>query len=237
MTPGAALLSGFLAGLFGSPHCAAMCGGIMAVLHGQVPRGRDRLAAGFHVGRIASYLLLGLILTALGMLPERVLPHAAAPAMRVVLGALLILMALYVALPGRIRDWFGELARPLTARVLPLFQRMIPADRWNRAIGLGLLWGLLPCGLLYSMLAASWLLADPAAATALLLGFGVGTVPLLLGGGLGLVQLRRRIRGSWLRGTAALVLALTGLLVAAGPWLAQRVHHDGMRFLMECVSG
>lgn len=237
MTPGAALLSGFLAGLFGSPHCAAMCGGIMAVLHGQVPRGRDRLAAGFHVGRIISYLLLGLLLTALGMLPERVLPTGTAPVMRVALGALLILMALYVALPGRIRDWFGEMARPLTARVLPLFQRLIPADRWDKAISLGLLWGLLPCGLLYSMLAAAWLLADPAAASAMLLGFGVGTLPLLLGGGLGLAQLRRRIRARWLRGSAALMLALTGLLVAAGPWLARHVSHDGMRFLLDCVAG
>lgn len=237
MTAGAALLSGFLAGLFGSPHCVAMCGGIMAVLHGQVPRGRDRLAAGFHVGRICSYLLLGLLLTALGTLPERVLPTAAGPIMRIALGALLILMALYVALPGRIRDGFGELARPLTARVLPLFQHLLPADRWDRAIGLGLLWGLLPCGLLYSMLAAAWLLADPLAASAMLLGFGIGTVPLLLGGSLGLVRLRQRIRAPWLRGSAALVLALTGVLVAVGPWLAQRIHHGGMRFLLECVSG
>lgn len=237
MTPEAALLSGLLAGLFGSPHCAAMCGGIMALLHGQVPRGRDRLAVGFHVGRITSYLLLGLLLTALGMLPERILPTAAAPAMRLMLGLLLILMALYVALPGRIRDVFGEAARPLTRRVLPLAQTLLPADRWDKAIGLGLLWGLLPCGLLYSMLAAAWLLADPVPAGAMLLGFGGGTVPLLLGGGLSLLHLRQRIRAPWWRGSAALLLALTGVLVAAGPWLTRLVPHDGMRFLLECVSG
>lgn len=237
VTPGAALLAGFLAGLFGSPHCVAMCGGIMAVLHGQVPRGRDRLAVGFHVGRITSYLLLGLLLTALGMLPERVLPGAVVPAMRLALGALFIVVALYIALPGRLRDRFGELVQPLTRRVLPLFHRLLPADRWNKAVGLGLLWGLLPCGLLYSMLAAAWLLADPVAATAMLLGFGIGTLPLLLGGGLGVARLRSRIRAPWLRGSAAAFMALTGLLVAAGPWLAARVHHPGMRFLLECVAG
>lgn len=237
MTPGAALVTGLLAGLFGSPHCVAMCGGILAVLHGQVPRGRDRLAAGFHVGRLTSYLVLGLLLTALGMLPEQVLPAGGIVVLRVVLGLLLILIAAYIALPGRLRDVLGEAAAPLTRRVLPLFARMLPADRFDKAVGLGLLWGLLPCGLLYGVLAAAWLLADPVATVALVLGFGLGTLPLLLGGGLAVARLRSRLRAVWLRGTAAAVVALTGLLVAAGPWLARATDHSAVRFLVDCVSG
>jgi hypothetical protein len=236
MTPGAALVTGLLAGLFGSTHCVAMCGGIMAVLHGQVPRGRDRLSIGFHIGRLTSYLLLGLGLTLLGMLPDRLLPGTAAPAMRLGLGLLLVLIAVYVALPGRVRDVLGDLAAPLTRRVMPLLARLLPADSWEKAIGLGLLWGLLPCGLLYSVLAAAVLLADPAATAALVLGFGLGTLPLLLGGGLGMARIRSRIAAPWLRGTAAGMLALTGLLVAAGPWLAHRLNHDGVRFLVDCVA-
>ena len=236
MTPYAALLTGLLAGLFGSTHCVAMCGGIMAVLHGQVPRGRDRLVAGFHAGRVTSYLLLGLGLTALGMLPERVLPPGAAVTMRIALGLLLLLIAVYIGLPGRVRDAFGELAQPLTRRVLPLFHRLLPADTWEKAISLGLLWGLLPCGLLYSVLAAAWLLADPAPTIAMVLGFGLGTLPLLLGGGLALAKMRSRIRAPWLRGTAAGVLALTGVLVAVGPWLAHRLDHSAVQFLVNCVA-
>lgn len=236
MTPFAAIVTGLLAGLFGSTHCVAMCGGIMTVLHGQLPRGRDRLAAGFHAGRLVSYLLLGLALTALGMLPERLLPAAAAPLMRIALGALLLVIAAYIALPGRIRDAFGELVQPLTRHVMPLFHRLLPADTWDKAIGLGLLWGLLPCGLLYSVLAAAWLLADPIPTIAMVLGFGLGTLPLLLGGGLALARLRSRIRMPWLRGSAAGLMALTGLLVAAGPWMAHRLDHSAVRFLVDCVS-
>jgi hypothetical protein len=236
MTPGAALVTGLLAGLFGSTHCVAMCGGIMAVLHGQVPRGRDRLALGFHAGRLTSYLLLGLALTLIGMLPQQLLPGTVGPVMRIALGALLVLIAIYIALPGRVRDVFGELAGPLTSRVMPLFQRMLPADSWDKAVGLGLLWGLLPCGLLYSVLAAAVLLADPLATVAMILGFGVGTLPLLVGGGLGAARLRSRIRAPWLRGAASGMLLLTGVLVAAGPWLAHAVPHAGMQFLVECVS-
>lgn len=236
MTPAAALLTGFLAGLFGSTHCVAMCGGIMAVLHGQVPRGRDRLVVGFHAGRLTSYLLLGLALTGLGMLPERLLPSAAGPAMRIGLGALLLLIAVYIALPGRVRDAFGGLAQPLTRRIMPLLSRMLPADTWEKAIGLGLLWGLLPCGLLYSVLAAAWLLADPVPTIAMVLGFGLGTLPLLLGGGLALARLRSRIRAPWLRGTAAGIMALTAVLVAAGPWIAHSFGHSAVQFLVDCVS-
>jgi len=236
MTPGAALVTGFLAGLFGSTHCVAMCGGIMAVLHGQVPRGRDRLAAGFHAGRLTSYLLLGLALTVLGMLPMEILPSTAGPVMRVALGLMLILIAVYIALPGRVRDVFGDLAAPLTKRIMPLFQHLLPADRWEKAIGLGLLWGLLPCGLLYGVLGAAVLLADPLATVALVLGFGVGTLPLLLGGGLSVARLRSRIRAPWLRGGAAAMMALTGVLVAVGPWLAHRLGHPGVRFLVDCVA-
>lgn len=236
MTPTAALVTGLLAGLFGSTHCVAMCGGIMAVLHGQVPRGRDRLAVGFHAGRLTSYLLLGLGLTALGMLPERLLPVGAAPVMRVALGALLVLIAVYIGLPGRVRDAFGELAQPITRRVMPLFNRLLPADSWEKAIGLGLLWGLLPCGLLYSVLAAAWLLADPVPTVAMVLGFGLGTLPLLLGGGLAVARLRSRIRAPWLRGTAAGVMALTGVLVAAGPWIAHGFGHSAVQFLVDCVA-
>ncbi len=235
MTLGAALITGFLAGLFGSTHCVAMCGGIMAVLHGQVPRGRDRLAAGFHVGRLSSYLLLGLALTLVGMLPRELLPAAAGPAMRIALGLLLILIAVYIGLPGRLRDVFGDLAAPLTRRVMPLFGHLLPADTWDKAIGLGLLWGLLPCGLLYAVLGAAILLADPLATIAMVLGFGVGTLPLLLGGGLGLARLRSRIQAPWLRGGAATVMAATGVLIAVGPWLAHRFGHPGVRFLVDCV--
>jgi hypothetical protein len=119
---------------------------------------------------------------------------------------------------------------------MPLFQRMLPADSWDKAVGLGLLWGLLPCGLLYSVLAAAVLLADPLATVAMILGFGVGTLPLLVGGGLGAARLRSRIRAPWLRGAASGMLLLTGVLVAAGPWLAHAVPHAGMQFLVECVS-
>lgn len=235
MNPEAALLAGFLAGLFGSTHCLGMCGGIVGVLHAQIPSGRWPLALGFHAGRIVSYLFIALVATGIGMLPAALLPDHAPVLMRVLLGSLLILMALYIALPGRFRDRAGELAAPLTRRVMPLLKRFLPVRSLDNALGLGLLWGLLPCGLLYSVVAAAVLLADPLATTAMVVAFGIGTVPLLLGVGLASLKARSAINRPGLRGLAAVLLAVTGILVAVGPWLAHWLDHPWMHFLADCV--
>jgi len=236
MNAEAALLTGLLAGLFGSTHCLGMCGGIVGLLHAQIPSGRGALAIGFHVGRISSYLAIGLIATGLGMLPAAAVPGAAPQVMRWALGAIIVLMAVYIALPGRFRDVAGQFAAPLTRRMMPVLSKFLPVHSLDNAIGLGLLWGLLPCGLLYTVVATAVMLADPLATTAMILAFGVGTVPLLLGGGLVMLRFRSAVNRPGLRWLAASLLALTGVLIAAGPWLARAIDHPWMQFLVECVS-
>ncbi len=210
MNPETAFLTGLLAGLFGSTHCLAMCGGIVGLLHSQLPNGRSYLSAGFHMGRVTSYLAIALIATLIGMLPGQVLPDSAPQLMRILLGALIISMAIYVAAPGRFRDLAGQIAAPLTRRLMPLLARFLPVKSLDQALGLGLLWGLLPCGLLYSVVAAAVLLADPLATSAMVIAFGLGTVPLLLGSGLLMLKFRSAVNRRALRWTAALLLVLTG---------------------------
>ncbi|MEN1726952.1 MAG: sulfite exporter TauE/SafE family protein [Pseudomonadota bacterium] len=236
MNPETALLTGFLAGLFGSTHCLAMCGGIVGLLHSQLPQGKGVLSVGFHLGRITSYLAIALLATLIGMLPAQLMPEAAPTLMRIGLGLLIVSMAVYVAVPGRFRDIAGQLAAPLTRRLMPLLSKFLPVRSLDQALGLGLLWGLLPCGLLYSVVAAAVLLADPLATTAMVLAFGAGTVPLLLGSGLLMLRVRSAINRRPLRWAAALLLTLTGVLIAAGPQLAHRIDHPWMHFLVDCVS-
>jgi sulfite exporter TauE/SafE len=236
MTPEAALLAGFLAGLFGSTHCLGMCGGIAGLLHAQLPGDRPWLATGFHLGRITSYLAIALIATAIGLLPATLLPDQAPSVMRFLLGALLVLMALYIALPGRFRDRAGELAAPFTRKLIPLLGRFLPVKSLDNALGLGLLWGLLPCGLLYSVVAAAVLLADPVATSAMVIAFGAGTVPLLLGTGMAVLKARSAVNRRGLRYAAATLMALTGILVAIGPWLAHHIDHPWMQFVADCVT-
>lgn len=236
MNPESALLTGLLAGLFGSTHCLGMCGGIAGLLHAQVPAHRPLLAGGFHVGRISSYLIIALLATAIGLLPATLLPSGGVGVMRVALGVLIVVMAMGIALPGRLRDYAGQLAAPFTRRLLPHLARFLPVKTLDQSLALGLLWGLLPCGLLYTVVAAAVLLADPVATVAMVGAFGVGTVPMLLGTGLLALRFRSAINRRDLRWLAASLMALTGLLVAAGPWLAHAIDHPWMHFLADCVS-
>lgn len=213
-----------------------MCGGIVGLLHAQLPNDKGWLAGGFHAGRIASYLAIALIATGIGMLPATLLPDNAAVVMRLGLGLMLVMMAVFIGLPGRFRDVAGQLAAPLTRKLMPVFARFLPVKSFDQALGLGLMWGLLPCGLLYSVVAAAVLLADPIATSAMVLAFGVGTIPLLLGTGLATLRFRSAINQRGLRWTAAGLLALTGVLVAFGPWLAHLIDHPWMQFLADCVS-
>src|SRR5690625_3384383 len=135
-----------------------MCGGIVGLLHAQIPAGRGALAIGFHVGRIASYTVIGLVATGLGMLPAALVPAGAPQVMRLLLGVIIVAMAVYIALPGRFRDVAGQLAAPVTRRMMPFFGRFLPVKSLENAIGLGLLCGFLLCVLYYSVVSVAVLL-------------------------------------------------------------------------------
>src|SRR5690625_1851549 len=136
-----------------------MCGGIVGLLHAQIPAGRGALAIGFHVGRIASYTVIGLVATGLGMLPAALVPAGAPQVMRLLLGAIIVAMAVYIALPGRFRDVAGQLAAPVTRRMMPFFGRFLPVKSLDDAFGLGLLWWIFRCGLRSWVVVAGWLRA------------------------------------------------------------------------------
>lgn len=213
-----------------------MCGGIAGMLHAQVPAGRGCLAFGFHAGRISSYLLIALIATLIGMLPSQLIPDQAPAVMRLALGLLIIFMAAFIGLPGRFRDRIGEELSPFTQRLMPVFKHFLPVRTLDQATGLGLFWGLLPCGLLYMIIASAVLLADPVTTVFMVLAFGLGTTPALLGTGLVALRVRSMTNRRDLRWVAASVMALAGGLVALGPILIHMIDHPFVHFLADCVA-
>jgi sulfite exporter TauE/SafE len=83
-----------------------------------------------------------------------------------------------------------RIGEPLWRAVEPLGRRLLPIDSLARAFAFGLVWGWLPCGLVYAML-----LNAPAQGSALAGGmymalFGIGTLPVMVGSGLVVVGLR-----------------------------------------------
>ncbi|MDW7745772.1 sulfite exporter TauE/SafE family protein [Halomonas sp.] len=202
------LAAAFVFGLLGGAHCIGMCGGIMSALTFAVPpsmRSPARLSGlllGYNLGRVASYMVAGALVAGLGTLVA--LTPGARLALQALAAVMLILMALYIA------DWWKgllrveALGRRLWTHLEPLGRRLMPVVRVPQAVALGAVWGWLPCGLVYSMLAWSLAIAEPWRGAALMGAFGLGTLPALLATGLAARQLGALIRHPATRTLAAL---------------------------------
>jgi sulfite exporter TauE/SafE len=183
-------------GLASGLHCVGMCGGIVAAFSARRtipirPAQRPRTLE-FNAGRIATYALLGAAAGALGgavPLMQGALP--AQTALFVLANAALILTGLYLAGAGTRLGRLEELAAPLWRRVQPAALRLTQRNSPLAALGAGMLWGLLPCALVYGALAAATLAGGAAQGALAMAAFGAGTLPWLLGAGAVAHRLRR----------------------------------------------
>jgi sulfite exporter TauE/SafE len=169
-------------GLLGGVHCAGMCGGIVTAFASASKGTRPWLIPlGYNAGRITSYALAGALAGAmggLGLLFDHLLPVQIA--LYALANLLLIGLGLYLAgIPGPIAK-LERLGRGLWSRLSPFTSRFLPADSLPKAFSLGMLWGWLPCGLVYTMLFTALLSGSAVGGAAIMLAFGLGTVPNLI---------------------------------------------------------
>ena len=207
-------LAALLAGLLGGVHCAGMCGGIAASL-GAAARGPTlarQLA--FNGGRIATYCVAGAAVGATGGGLLNAAPLLAVQtAMFVVANALVLLLGLYVAGWGRGVLRLEAAGGAIWRRLEPLRRRFYPIDSTAKAFGAGAVWGWVPCGLVYSMLALALASGGALDGALVMAAFGLGTLPNLLAAGLAaqsVLALRSRL---WIRrsaGTLIIALAIVG---------------------------
>jgi sulfite exporter TauE/SafE len=223
VTPEAgSLLGAFLVGLLGGVHCVGMCGGIVGALTLGLPESR-RGGAGavpfqlaYNIGRIASYTLAGALVGGLGLLLAGLLPVYLAQ--RVLQGlAALFMIALGLYLAG----WWMGLRRVEQAggsiwrRIEPLGRKLMPVHSPGQALVLGLIWGWLPCGLVYSVLIWAISAGGAIEGAGLMLAFGLGTLPNLLLMGATAAWLGRYVRKPAVRQLAGGLVVLFGVYLLA----------------------
>ena len=188
----AALAAALLAGLVGSLHCIGMCGAFAA----SCTRARGGLPA-WHVGRIATYGLLGGLAGAAGNL----LPG---PAWLPAALAAVLLCWFALGLAGLVPE-----PRLVPPGLTHLGARAARSTSPSAQFVFGVVNGFLPCGLVYSALSIPVALADPLGGVLAMVAFGAGTVPALSLAALGL---RRLVLSSlWRRRVLALLVLTTGL--------------------------
>ncbi len=209
------LLSIFLVGVLGGTHCVGMCGGIVGALSAQAGPlgGQWRLHLGYNCGRIASYVLAGTLVGAVGGLGRVFVPVAAAQLVLYVLAnAMLVALGFYLMGFTGVLGPVEGLGRRLWQRLSPLTGRLLPVRGFRQAISLGLLWGWLPCGLVYSVLVNAMVSGSPQQGALVMLVFGLGTLPNLVLAGILLVRFRRFAQARATRVLSGLIVLGFGLL-------------------------
>jgi uncharacterized protein len=107
----------------------------------------------------------------------------------------------------------------LWRRLQPLLRPLLPMDTPARALALGGLWGWVPCAMVYSVLLTAALSGSAARGAAVMLAFGLGTLPMLAGLGMLGAQLRQQLQRRAVRtlcGMLVLAFGALGLLRASG---------------------
>lgn len=212
------LLAALGIGLFGSTHCLVMCGGIAAAIGSKNSQNPASAAIAFNIGRISTYVLAGALVAGLGMWIQS-FHETLMLFLRTLAGVLLILMGLYI---GR---WFNLLTRVEAAGQI-LWRHVQPYTRTlmsksgllNRYL-LGLAWGLLPCGLIYTTL--SWVAANGniGAGALGMLFFGLGTLPALFATSLAATSLGKLLNQSITQKISGFLLISYGIGTLVAVWL------------------
>jgi hypothetical protein len=235
VSEGLSATAAFLIGLLGSVHCIGMCGGIVGALTMGLPASTRRSAPGmlayllaYNIGRIASYALAGALAGAAGGGVYGLLSSGAAVRYsHWITGAFILALGVYLMGWTRILAPIERAGARLWRHIEPLGRRLLPVRHPVQALGLGLVWGWLPCGLVYSALVWALAAGDALRGAQVMVAFGLGTLPMLLSLGAAARWLGDQVRRPWLRQGAGALIVVFGLVTLFAPGLVHRHTGDG----------
>lgn len=216
-------ISAFFVGLFSTVHCLGMCGGIIGALTFSLPEpirnNRWRLfpyISAYNLGRITSYSIAGALAAGLSGSIIGLAPQYGHLVLQLFATVFMIGIGLYLA------GWFPAFAKiellgkPIWKKLEPISQKLIPVKSPGHAYVFGLVWGWLPCGLVYTALIWSASAGSAKDGALLMLAFGAGTLPSVMIAGIltgWFVRLSRSITIRRLVGIIIIIIALiTGYL-------------------------
>jgi sulfite exporter TauE/SafE len=219
------LLTAFFAGFLGSGHCFGMCGGIAAGL-GSIPartevQGVNKPSSSsailFNMGRIISYASLGLVSAWLMATAGQVLNIPQwSMILRLLTAVMIFLIGLQFLFNWQTLAGIERVGAKVWKHVLPLAVRASSLPGGSGRLLLGLCWGFLPCGLVYSVLLTASAAGSPITGAVVMLAFGLGTLPSMLGMSLAAPSLAALLSDRWtqkLMGAALILLAVLSVLL------------------------
>jgi sulfite exporter TauE/SafE len=173
----------------------------------------------YNAGRVLSYVVAGLVLGAFGVaLMNALTPWFGQEWPRMLAGVVMLLIGLNIA------GWLPQLAllehvgQPLWRWLQPLHHRLTPVSSLQRALLYGLVWGWLPCGVVYAMLITAMAQDSALIGGWLMLAFGIGTLPSVIATGLLAGRIQGMVRNPFFRRFAGLTVILFGLMALVSSW-------------------
>ena len=229
-------IAAFLIGLLGSTHCIGMCGGIVGALTmgvadnvRQSPLQLLPYLLTYNAGRLISYSVAGLIVGLMTASASNFFQVGGFPVGGLVGGLFMIALGIYIAGWWQTMAPLERLGGHFWRLIEPFGRRLMPVKSLPHAFMLGLLWGWLPCGMVYSALAWSATSGDALKSAILMLSFGLGTLPMLLAMGGLAEKLQRFTRNKNIRHLAGILLILFGAMILAKAFSGGHQHamqHD-----------
>lgn len=184
-------------------------------------------ALSYHAGRLSGYAVAGAICGFIGATLQAVLDLASlGTTLRIASGVLLVLLALRMLSPWNPLRWLETFGAKFWRRLQPYTLGTGKLTGHTQAIALGFLWGWLPCGLVYSMLLFAALSGHALNGAAILLAFGLGTLPSMLTSSVLASQMQRLLMSRWPRfASGALLLAFGAWMIWISLPVTAHVHH------------
>lgn len=174
------LLWMFIMGFMGSLHCVGMCGGLVTAISMSAKKTWWLGLLIYQLGRISTYAMLGLILGFTGLALHDFGGDLIQGLITILAGSLMVIFALNLG------GWLPDPVRRLSAWVtrktglMQLANSLAKHARLRGWYALGLVNGLLPCGLVYAALAMSLASGNAIHASFMMACFGLGTIPAMM---------------------------------------------------------
>lgn len=207
------VLTVFFMGLFGSAHCVGMCGSLCGAATINQSRLRSlSLSLVLSIGRISSYVLAGAITAAsVDMLQRLSGMQDGFSILRPIAAVMMILAGLYISKFWTVLTYLEKAGSVIWKRLQPLGSGLLPVRSLKHAFLFGLLWGWLPCGLVYSALVWSLSSGHAVNGALIMLAFGFGTLPALLTSGVLANQMVKWLQNSMIRNLLGLLIIMMGV--------------------------
>lgn len=220
----------FLVGLTGGVHCFGMCGGIIGALTLGLSPARERplqarlpYLLAYNSGRLTSYVTAGALAGGVGAWAAQLTSiRSGQLTLQVIAGLFMILLGFYLAGWWSLLLHVERVGHVVWRRIEPLGRRLLPVRTLPQAFGIGLVWGWLPCGMVYSVLVWAMSAGGPAQGALLMLSFGLGTLPVLLALGTVAAALGNFVRRPLVRSVAGFLIILFGIYEI---WMAFLMHN------------